>query len=83
MEQVQNGRGDLVTSCHHHFHEHCLLQWYLESDVCPVCRTEQTNKFIDFKKHIQERTAEMYLEVIDGLEIDLARFRRRRAQRAE
>ena len=82
MDSIQPGKG-LVTSCHHHFHEQCLLLWFVESNVCPVCRAEQDNKFTNFKKQIQDRTAELYMEVIDGLEEDLMRARRRRAQRAE
>ena len=82
MDVIQPGTG-LVTSCRHHFHENCLVTWFLESDVCPVCRATQDNKFVSFKKQVQERTAELYMDVLVGLEADLARARRRRAQRAE
>lgn len=82
MEVIQPGKV-FVTSCRHHFHESCLLTWFVESNICPVCRTEQDNKFVMFKKQIQDRTSAMYMEVIDGLEEDLVRARRRRVQRTE
>ena len=82
MDVVHPGKG-FTTSCRHHFHENCIVTWFLESNVCPVCRADQDNKFVTFKKQVQERTAEMYMEVIEGLEEDLILARRRRAQRAE
>lgn len=82
MDVIHHGKG-FTTSCRHHFHENCLVTWFLESNVCPVCRASQDNKYVTFKRQVQERTAEMYMEVIEGLEEDLMRARRRRAQRAE
>lgn len=26
--------------CNHYFHEQCLLQWFVVTSQCPVCRDE-------------------------------------------
>jgi len=35
--------------CNHWFHKECILDWFKESDNCPLCRTN-IKKFINKKK---------------------------------
>lgn len=38
----RDGGGDeryiLTTSCQHHFHEDCVMDWFETRDQCPICR---------------------------------------------
>lgn len=29
---------DVILSCHHKFHEECILIWFKNQATCPVCR---------------------------------------------
>lgn len=65
-------------SCNHSFHEECILRWYHESNVCPVCRAEQTDdKYIIFKRALEDIIGERYANAIRSLEGDVLRLRRR------
>lgn len=84
MELIHFGKGDLATSCRHHFHEECMLKWFIEESTCPVCRTPQVNKYTAFRDEIRDNMSGIYMEVINTLEDDLRQARRaRRARRAE
>lgn len=63
------------------FHNECIRKWYEVSDDCPVCRTEQTNDpLIVFKHNIHENISRNYMDVIQSLEQDVSRYRRRLAR---
>lgn len=42
MRRDGGGGGDeryiLTTSCQHHFHEDCVMDWFQTSNQCPICR---------------------------------------------
>jgi hypothetical protein len=85
MEVIHFGKGDLTTSCRHHFHEECMLKWFIQDSTCPVCRSRQENKYTAFRDEIRDNMSGIYMEVINTLEDDLRQARRaaRRARRAE
>jgi len=65
-------------SCSHTFHEECLVQWFVHSDVCPVCRTsQQADKYIVFKSNLDGVLSDKYADAIRSLESDVQRLRRR------
>jgi len=66
------------TNCMHIFHEQCITQWYLHSDVCPVCRaTQDADKFVVFKKALDDIVGERYADAIRTLEAENMRLRHR------
>jgi hypothetical protein len=66
------------TNCNHTFHEECILKWYQYSNGCPVCRAEQTeDRYIIFKKSLEDIISERYADAIRTLESDVTRLRRR------
>lgn len=70
-----------VTLCKHYFHSECIRRWFETSDVCPVCRNSQNeDPFILFKHRVHDVISQSYLEVIQSLEDELSRIRRRRAR---
>lgn len=65
-------------NCTHIFHEQCIVQWYQHSDMCPVCRSLQdTDKYIIFKRGVENIISERYADAIRSLEDDVRRLRRR------
>ena len=63
-------------TCDHSFHISCLLNWYKESDQCPICRTPQTDDlFIEFRNKIEEEMRVKYMDAIKSLEAELAECR--------
>ncbi|KAI4378013.1 hypothetical protein MLD38_015559 [Melastoma candidum] len=37
LEEYDIDNPKLLTSCEHHFHLSCLLEWMERSDICPMC----------------------------------------------
>ena len=66
-------------TCKHAFHTQCMIQWYVESNTCPVCRVPQKDDtFITFKTMVQENMREEYRDAIQSLEEEIHRLRRPR-----
>ena len=65
-----------VLSCSHNFHEECILQWYITSDTCPVCRVEQgKDKYIKFRNMVEDNMRDKYRDAITSLEAEITRLR--------
>jgi hypothetical protein len=70
-----------VTECRHHYHSQCITTWYVTSDECPVCRTEQaTDPFIFFKRKLRRAVEDVYSDAIHTLETENRLLRIRRAR---
>lgn len=73
-----------TTQCKHFFHSECIRRWFETSDVCPICRSSQhEDPLIIFKHRVHDIISQNYLEVIQSLEDDLERARRRRRARRD
>ena len=74
FEQVRstNSAQTKRLSCGHAFHLKCILQWYIESISCPICRTEQPNDpLIKFKNRVEDNMRLKYMDSIHSLEDEL------------
>lgn len=59
--------------CNHSFHSDCILQWFVESDTCPICRTSQKcDLIIIFKNKIEDNMRLKYMNAIHSLEDEVA-----------
>jgi len=55
--------------CGHAYHLDCIINWFLHSDDCPVCRKPQKNdSIIQFKHLIETNLRRKYKEAIISLE---------------
>ena len=64
--------------CGHAFHLGCILDWFVESDECPVCRQVQKHdKLISFKMKVQHELREKYKHAIKSYEDEIFRLRSR------
>jgi len=62
--------------CGHSFHTDCILGWFKESDVCPICRADNKDDIlIKFKHDIQENMREKYRDAIRSLELEVEEYR--------
>ena len=59
-------------SCGHSFHVECIIEWFVTSDVCPVCRTKQEDDiFLNFKNKVEDTMREKYKDAISSLEHEI------------
>ena len=66
-------------SCGHAFHIDCILNWFVNSDICPICRKSQTKDlFISFKNKIEDEMRRKYRDAIMSYEHEIRRLRRAR-----
>lgn len=64
--------------CGHAYHFNCILNWFVTSDQCPVCRqSQQKDDLILFKNKIEDEMREKYRDVMATYEYELRRRRRR------
>lgn len=80
MEDVSsmNTHSSKRLECGHSFHIDCILGWFKESSVCPVCRSNnQSDVFIQFKNGIEENMREKYMDAIRSLESEVEEYRLR------
>jgi hypothetical protein len=62
--------------CGHAFHLDCILQWFKESDECPICRKKQTSdSIIKFRNDIEDRMRLKYRDAIRSLEAEIRQMR--------
>lgn len=75
FELIQND-GMHVLSCGHKFHRSCMLSWYAESNVCPICRNEQKDEILDFKEKVKENMRNLYRDALESNDREIQRLRR-------
>ena len=78
FEQVRsaNSPNTKRLHCGHSFHLDCILEWFVQSDECPVCRQVQKNdKLLKFKQKVQHELREKYKDAIRTYENELRRLR--------
>jgi hypothetical protein len=64
-----NTVGTKRLTCGHAYHTDCILNWFVTSNECPVCRAPQENdQLIKFKKTIEENLRNVYRDAIQSLE---------------
>lgn len=56
-------------NCGHAFHFDCIIQWFAESDECPVCRKKHLHdSIIVFRNRVQNTMRMKYRDAIRSLE---------------
>ena len=78
FEQVPstNSAQSKRLSCGHSFHLKCILEWYIESDTCPICRVPQPNDpLIKFKNKLENNLRIKYKDAIQSLEREIRLLR--------
>ena len=64
-------------NCGHDFHFNCLIQWFIESNDCPVCRKEHNHDpIIKFKNKIENNLRLKYRDAIRSLEKENSELRK-------
>ena len=59
-------------SCGHSYHINCILNWFVTSNECPVCRSNQDNDLlINFKDKVEDNMRAKYKDAIKSLEDEL------------
>ena len=61
--------------CNHAFHSGCIMEWFVTSDECPVCRAKQTeDPIVQFKEKVEDGMRAKYKDAIDSLEDEVKRL---------
>lgn len=74
FEQVRskNSPGTKSLSCGHAFHMRCILDWFVVSSECPVCRRVQVYEpLLDFKDKVEDELRKKYKDLIRSYEQEL------------
>ena len=69
-------KNGMTLPCNHSFHKKCIMTWYVESDVCPVCREKQDDDIMDFKKKVEDKMRSIYKDAIESSDLEIRRLRR-------
>ena len=63
-------------SCGHSYHVDCILNWFVTSNECPVCRVKQVDdSVILFKEKVEEVLREKYRDAIESLQQEVLELR--------
>lgn len=78
FEQVPstNSSSHKRLNCGHAFHLKCILNWFVESTDCPVCRKDHKDCIIGFKNKLEERLRKKYMDAIKSLEKENKQLRK-------
>ena len=51
-----------------------IIQWYITSDTCPVCRVDQGHdKYIKFRNMVEDNMRDKYKDAINSMEDEIIR----------
>ena len=71
-----NSNNSKRLTCGHAFHSKCIFEWFVSSNDCPVCRTEQgKDPLIRFKTKVEENIRAKYRDSILSYEMEISRLR--------
>ena len=70
------GNTKYTLGCGHVFHKACIMSWFVQSDVCPVCREKQDDDIFKFKEGVEDKMRNTYKDVLDSNDREIARLRR-------
>lgn len=70
------GKDKHVLTCGHTFHKKCMMSWYIESDVCPICREKQEDEILQFKESVEDKMRAVYKDALDSNDREITRLRR-------
>jgi hypothetical protein len=63
-------------SCGHAYHVECILNWFVTSNECPICRAPQENDItIKFKNKVEDNLRQKYRDAIQTLEEQVLHLR--------
>jgi len=63
-------------SCGHAFHVPCIMEWFVESDECPVCRSDQaSDPVIAYKRKVEDILRQKYKDAIESLENEVQQLK--------
>lgn len=77
FEQVKstNSAGTKRLGCGHSFHNKCIIEWFVLSEICPVCRASQPNEpIIKFKNKVEDNLRDKYRDAIKTYENEIRRL---------
>ena len=78
LENVKstNTIGTKRLTCGHSYHVDCILNWFVTSNECPVCRVKQVDdSVILFKEKVEEVLREKYRDAIESLQQEVLELR--------
>lgn len=52
------------------------MTWFVESDICPVCREKQDDEILEFKEKVEQKMREIYKDALDSNDREIFRLRR-------
>ena len=59
-------------SCGHSYHVDCILNWFVTSNECPVCRVKQVDDpVILFKEKVENELREKYRDAIQSMQQEI------------
>ena len=78
FEQVRstNSAGTKRLTCGHSFHHKCIIEWFVLSEICPVCRAPQPNEpLIKFRDKVEDNLRDKYRDAMKTYEKEIRRLK--------
>ena len=73
-----SSKATKVLQCGHAFHLNCILSWFVHSDKCPSCNTEQCgDPILEFKERVETNLRTKYMNVMQSYETEIQRLQTR------
>ena len=71
-----NSQTSKRLNCGHSFHFQCILQWFVTSNDCPVCRkVHKKDPILTFKENVEENLRNKYKDALSTNENEIRRLR--------